>query len=199
ISSYGTVRELKMLERIDMQKTKYLIIQYSDNDVWENKVYSGKNNSLPIAEQQEYRKVVAEHARDTRGYRFGLYMYELQKEVVNNLIHTLRRPFMPKEDQTAASDEEAALFVNALKNAHANLKGIKIIVMEINGRAFNDTLFTDSLKRQREKPGQPECIKTMTIIDSSKFLTKDHYFFWDDHLKPEGHKAVADVLTGVIN
>jgi hypothetical protein len=39
ISSYGTARELKILERIDLSNLKFLIIQYSDNDYRENRTY----------------------------------------------------------------------------------------------------------------------------------------------------------------
>jgi len=35
VSSYGTVREMRMLDRLDTSHLKYLIIQYHSNDFWE--------------------------------------------------------------------------------------------------------------------------------------------------------------------
>src|SRR5258706_285807 len=36
ISSYGTVRELRLLDRVDVSKATHLIIQYCGNDIYEN-------------------------------------------------------------------------------------------------------------------------------------------------------------------
>ncbi len=36
VSSYGTAREMMMLNRVNLNSLKYLIVQYSGNDLGEN-------------------------------------------------------------------------------------------------------------------------------------------------------------------
>src|SRR4029079_7125411 len=39
ISSYGTVREMRLLDRLDVSRLRFLILQYSDNDLLENQTF----------------------------------------------------------------------------------------------------------------------------------------------------------------
>ena len=61
ISSYETVRELKLLERVNLHNLRYLIIQYCDNDYFENKTYVEKGNVLPIMSEQNYASFKVAH------------------------------------------------------------------------------------------------------------------------------------------
>lgn len=36
-------------------------------------------------------------------------------------------------------------------------------------------------------------------INISKMLTDNHYFIYDDHIRPSGHRMVAEVLTAKLN
>ena len=47
ISSYATAREFGMLERIDLSRARYLIIQYASNDFEENLLYAAQGNRIP--------------------------------------------------------------------------------------------------------------------------------------------------------
>ena len=39
VASYGTVKECKLLDRIDLSRLKYLIVHYSNNDFAENNFF----------------------------------------------------------------------------------------------------------------------------------------------------------------
>ena len=61
MSSYGTVRELKLLNGLGLEKLKYLVIQHSGNDAFENGQYAVSGNRLDIMSRSEYDELVADH------------------------------------------------------------------------------------------------------------------------------------------
>ena len=67
VSSYGTAREMLLLKRLDTSAMKYLIIQYYENDYWENIVYYLNKNTLPVDLIKQ-------------NYVYGQKMYEARKE-----------------------------------------------------------------------------------------------------------------------
>src|SRR5437762_5813156 len=46
VSSYGTAREMMMLDRLDTSRLRVLIVQYSDNDVMENRAFHNGGDHL---------------------------------------------------------------------------------------------------------------------------------------------------------
>src|SRR5262249_14136512 len=57
ISSYGTVREMRLLDRLDVSQLRALVIQYSDNDLAENRSFRDHGNRLPITSEAQYDQV----------------------------------------------------------------------------------------------------------------------------------------------
>jgi hypothetical protein len=198
VSSYGTVREMISLERVDIENLRYLIIQYSPNDLRENKTFSENGDDLPIMAESDYQHHVLEHQHRTRGYRFGLYIYELQKLLVNELIKKVRTLFMPETGVQKDHAQEAAMFINALQTAKINLDKVQIIVCEMGDRGNNDNNFVHALKEKAIEPGRPEFIKNMQVVDLSKVLSKEHYFTLDPHINAQGHRVVGDVLIKLL-
>ncbi|MCP4694336.1 MAG: hypothetical protein GY859_40265 [Desulfobacterales bacterium] len=74
ISSYGTVREMRILERVNLNNLKYLIIQYCDNDFRENRTYKKNGNRLPVISKRGYNWIRQEHKNATF-YFFGKHTY----------------------------------------------------------------------------------------------------------------------------
>lgn len=84
VSSYGTVRELKMLSRAPLNKVKYLLIQYCSND-WEEKARFAQNsNSLPIMGEAEYDEKVRTQGEKSR-YYFGKRTLYCLESMVSSL------------------------------------------------------------------------------------------------------------------
>ena len=52
ISSYGTPREIRLLERLDTSALEFLVVQYSWNDLGENLHYLAHGNQLRISTQE---------------------------------------------------------------------------------------------------------------------------------------------------
>ena len=58
ISSYGTAREIKLLERVDTSNLKYLVIQYCLNDDEENNTFVSNQNQLKVSDEKKYSETI---------------------------------------------------------------------------------------------------------------------------------------------
>src|SRR6185295_1161896 len=81
VSSYGTVREMRMLDRLDTTRLKYLLIQYADNDLPENRSFRDSNGRIPISTQEQYQTIVDYYAAQRRYYP-GKYVYRLSMKIL---------------------------------------------------------------------------------------------------------------------
>ncbi len=82
VSSYGTAREMMMLRRLDTSALKYLIIQYYENDYWENVIYYINRNSLPQDfMERNYRAAVTQY-RAQKSYYWGKFTVDLIRDRV---------------------------------------------------------------------------------------------------------------------
>ena len=175
ISSYGTVRQMLMLDRVDTSNLKYLIIHYIENDYTENKAFY--NGSFKISSEREYNAVIA----DYKSYK----RYYLGK----NLITALQGSHNRTEDRK----NEALYFINALMNAgHTNLQGKKIIVIGNHG-------FILKLQYLLKNNKYPACIRGMVLIDTSFILDDTCYYILDNHMTIKGHKRITEKVLNIVN
>lgn len=182
ISSYGTVREMRMLDRVDLSHATHLIIQYCANDVWENVPFL-RNPDEHGAPETEYREAVL--ATQHR-YWFGRYSWWLFRRYFDNLAHAET----PPDEEPMPVQAEA--FVNALMHAsHQKLDGLQLIVVEMWARDFFDVL--DDLLKKR--PDLPPFIRGMKLV---RFSSSPERYILDDHWTPAGHRAVADQLMELL-
>lgn len=72
ISSYGTPREIRLLERLDTSALKYVVFQYSWNDLGENLHYLAHGNELRISTPERLADV---HERFPRRPRYEPLRY----------------------------------------------------------------------------------------------------------------------------
>ena len=197
ISSYGTVRELKILERINLKQLKYLIIQYCSNDYQENKVFMGNNGKLPIMTKEKYGTIVEDHKHDTE-YYLGKHSYNIVSILFRKFAKLLGTPRSTSQPKKMVADEVAA-FLYAISNSHLNLTNVKIVVFEVNGYARNDSLFINELNATIQKQAYLSSARNIQAIDFSTILGKEKYFHLDDHINNLGHQAIADNLGQLIN
>jgi hypothetical protein len=76
---------------------------------------------------------------------------------------------------------------------------IRIVVLELNGFNANDSIFISSLRREIATGDYPSPIRNIITLDASEFLDDDDYFLIDDHMKPIGHRVVAERIVTVMN
>ncbi len=197
ISSYGTVREMKILERVDRSKLKALIVQYCQNDYQENKTFCENRTTLPIMGKNEFDAILAAHKQDSAYYP-GKYLQYLLPSLVRHQARAVLKPYRFDDVSPDEHDDEAKVFIYALLHAGVALEKIKIIVFEINGSNANDSVFASSLEKEIAAGDYPSWIRKLKIVNAESFLTPDHYYLIDDHMNPKGHSAVAGVLWEII-
>jgi len=186
VSSYGTAREMLMLNRLDNSNLKYLIIQYSHNDYDENKSFLDKGY-LPNIRRKKYEKIISDYEKARRYYP-GKYTKRAAAMAVNSIIK-----HFTAGDKGLCLPEEAGTFLKILlKIPEIDFEGTRIIVVA-PGR------FTEALRKEIASPGYPDYIRHMRLVNYNAVLDmKIHRYLLDDHLNSEGHEVLADAVLKVM-
>jgi hypothetical protein len=216
VSSYGTVRELLLLKRIDISQLKTIVLQYSDNDIEENSEFVKNGGHLNIRTKESY---VAECNRYSSRKRYTPLLYTstflkvnirdrfFQRIPSNTILKSSASPTfssnsMNKTDH--ALDEEAnrnrdaaKIFLDILSNK--DLNGIKVIVLNLSHYTLDTHSFIHNLSELKNSDYYPNFIKNINLIDASEFLEKEDYYIIDDHLNKSGHQKVADAILKAMN
>jgi hypothetical protein len=202
IASYGTVRELLLLERLRLPPFPVLVIQYCENDFRENKVYvdTGK---LPILSEAGYRAIVARHLRTT-GYFPFKHIYNLAEGVARELVRRARSVARQRKQHGPPQETdmtEARYFLEVLNRHLQLLEGKRVLVLELNGYQGyqrDDGKFISALRRRlRERP-YAELARLVAPIDVAPDLKGTDYYRLDGHLRASGDQKVARDLAEVL-
>jgi lysophospholipase L1-like esterase len=191
VSSYATVREMRLLDRLDPSRLRVLIVQYSDNDLPENRAFLHDGNHLPIMSEAQYQNIMRHYASQ-RSYYPGKYVYRLLLKIF--------RLEEPEPDQLkmdpATPAEEAELFVNALTHASRTpLDNVQLIVFEINEQIRPARPFIAALDAVSRRDGNPAFVRRLIALDVAPALTPEDFYRLDDHMNARGHAVVANALA----
>ena len=85
INSYGTVRELLLLNRLDTSNLKYLVIQYCYNDFEENRAFLRNRHYLPVGSQETQDRTFKSY-QFARMYFPFKYTLTILRMCVRNLL-----------------------------------------------------------------------------------------------------------------
>lgn len=187
ISSYGTARELAMIERLKLDGVKALVIQYCENDFDENTTLANAGR-LDILPEARYRALVEEHGRDTRYYPF---------KFVRNLFSIARLAMPWRKPPPVPSDTnamEARAFLEVLLRHLPLLAGKAVVVLELNEHNRNDAKFVTGLGLLLSEPRFAALRPLVTTVDVSTVLTDADYYLLDDHMRSSGHAKVAKIV-----
>ena len=189
--SYGTVRELRFLDRLDRSRLTCLLVQYAGNDVGENLAFATAGNRLAVLPEADYRRESDRHLRRIR-YVPGKYFYDvfIDPLVPRWRFGTRDRPRLPKTSTTPAKD-----FLNAFLHATvADLSQVQLIVFQVKGRNEGQSMFADRLRQHLAEGSYPGWLRRMIILPVDAALTRTHYFDLDDHPNRAGHERIADLV-----
>jgi lysophospholipase L1-like esterase len=185
--SYGTARELLLLDRIDLSGVKTVIIQHSENDAFENMVAirDKRLNPMPAWEYGIYKNMnlhVASYLKER--YYPGKY--------IRLVKFTLTKPQQPPPPDQESQVEHFLGVVD--KSLLVEMDGVKIIVISVNQEPKSDKVFIEALRKSLADPDAPEFHSRITTLKTRENLTRDDYFILDDHLRPSGHQKLAELL-----
>ncbi|MEW5984830.1 MAG: hypothetical protein AB1806_20955 [Acidobacteriota bacterium] len=195
ISSYGTVRERLLLDRLDGSRLKALVIQYTDNDIPENLAYWRRGNRYERLPEPLYREAQAYNARQ-QGYYPGKYVFRLAWKFLR-----LEAPEPAREemDPAVTPADEARLFLNALVHAgRMPLDGVQVIVFEVHPDRRVRRSFVTGLNAAKGARSLPGYVRDMVVLDTQPLLKADDFFVIDDHLRARGHETLADAVREVL-
>lgn len=192
ISSYGTVRELKMLERVDTSGVETLLLQYSDNDFDENRLYYERGNRLIVMTRSQFSQVQDQH-REQLKYYPGRHLVHFVPFVADRVGKRIRKGVGSHTVQARKerSRLDARYFLNALNTIGDLSPEWRIIAFRINGRDKNSTGFSTQVRAALEDGTYSEPIRSLELLEFSQKLTRDNFFVLDDHLSKKGHRLVT--------
>lgn len=189
VPSYGTVREMRLLDRLDTTRLRWLVIQYDDNDAFENAEFHRLGNELRISPEASYRGDVRKGAR-SRVYTPGSITFS----ILAGMLRPAPAPF------AATPKEQARYFVNAILHAaRVDLSNAGILVFELRADRAGRGEFAEALLREISLPGHKPYIQSMRVLSLQWQLGPEDYFVLDDHLRPSGHAKLARLLADELN
>jgi len=205
ISSYGTARQVMLLERLPVFGLRALVIQYSSNDVRENLEFVDGGGRLPTMSEAEYVSWQGTLV-DSRPYVFGSWVTTL---VSKRLIEPVGRRLLGKPLRRGlgatpppgtggvppiAVKREAAVFLETLALGPEILRRVPLIVLHLPDDRISSDTFLDAVNRLvAEAPGDYASLRIRTLSLQGR-LGPEHFFRVDSHLNASGHRVVAEAL-----
>lgn len=193
ISSYATVREMRLLDRLDTSRLKVLIIQYADNDQPENRTFRQRGGQLPIMSEAQYQTIIR-HYQAQRSYYPGMYSYRLIMKALR-----LEAPEPDQQKMEALSPaEEADLFLYALQHgARTPLDHVQVIVLDLNKQEPRRP-FLAALDQARRRVGTPAFVQRLITFDAGALLSSQDFYVLDDHMRAHGHAVLGEALAALV-
>lgn len=187
VSSFGTAREVKLLNKLDINYVRTVIFQYHPNDYEENLQSIENNFILPISPRRLYDSIKENIADRNRYYPFK-YLAGISKSAI---LSTLR-----PNDKVENDTLEARAFLDILVNSNIMYIASRIVVFKID-TGENNNRFVDALD-QLLKEERYSGLNILTVrLDG--VLTKEDYFILDSHINARGHAKLARLLWDHMN
>ena len=194
VPSYGTVRELKLLSKVDRSRLTTLVWQFCNNDYVENEAYAKGGNRLATLSEAEYEGWVRFHARERR-YVPGRYLASALSSRFRALSGSpSAEPAPPDPDDPAVRRQQVSYFLNALETSPVDLSGYRIVLFELNGRNQNADWFLPMLREEIARDAHPEWVRRLVLVDVAARLLPSDFYLLDDHLTPAGQRKVSEIL-----
>ncbi|MDP4263248.1 MAG: hypothetical protein Q8941_12035 [Bacteroidota bacterium] len=200
IASYGTVRELKNLYRLDTSNLHYLVIQYCHNDFEENAKFAGQDYSLKISPEKVYDSCINTHYWN-KAYFPGKHFITMCKIAGSEKLSGLLRPRKEQSyDSSVFQLKDAALiFVKILLHSAINFNKCKVFVLDLNEKASMNNSFLDEVKALAASSSYREHFNNnLTTVPVADILGPEDYYILDDHLRASGHQKIAGRLDRVM-
>ncbi len=202
ISSYGTARELMLLDRVDRSAADTVVFQYCDNDKYENRTFLENGGELPIAPQREYDGTVAYQQSTLRFHplRLPYKVYEsLAADGLLRMLHGWGWPPLHSIERLQITEVQSAReFVQVLKLSPVELAGLRVVVLDLGWGVGRKSPFIEELGRLLGELPVEDWRSRIEVVDVLPDLDRDDMLLIDRHLNARGHQHVADLLAPVL-
>lgn len=190
IASYGTVRERRLLDRVDLSRAATLIVQYDANDFAENDEFAKHGNQYSASSREVWLDAIAQQRRGERYWPFRM-AYDAVVWIKRGITGWPRGGFVPTSYPAAAAER----FINAMVHVSTHDLGeMQVIVFDVDP----NPAFIRALDAARRNEKYPPYIRNLRVLDLSQTLTPAMHYVLDDHLNTKGHAAIADALMDVM-
>ncbi len=191
MSSYGTARELMLLQRIDLSKTRYIFWQYCFNDEEENRKYVENNFNLPVLAKKELDSVI-ELYKWSRLYFPFRHCLTICKLSVRKIFFG---EAIPKREIPVDKKQEAKLFLRVLEKLPIDFSITKLVVFELRPYPLNSEFISQVDQEVRNSTYKQQFKENFLTIDASSILKREDFYILDVHIKEQGNKKIADALA----
>ncbi|HEY0677640.1 MAG TPA: hypothetical protein VGD17_05110, partial [Chitinophagaceae bacterium] len=135
ITSFGTARELILLNRLDTSHLKYIILQYCYNDWKENSAFLKNNRYLPVGSQRTQDNTFKSYrlARIYFPFKYSLTILRLylrdQLQMEKGKDTDVIKPWQHSLDYVGPS---ADAFLDVLSKSRINFKKVRVLLIDTN-------------------------------------------------------------------
>ncbi|HYE92140.1 MAG TPA: GDSL-type esterase/lipase family protein [Terriglobales bacterium] len=194
VSSYGTVRQLRLLRRLDTSRLAAVVVQYNANDVGENRLF--QQRGVHEGGTREKFEAGARKYERGRAYYPGKYAWHAVRWTWRGLGDRITPPKRRGPDPTA--DEEAEAFLNALLRAGTvDWERVRLVVVEATGEGAPPRM-VQALARLRAGRDLPRGIRSAALLETGAQLGPDDFHVLDDHPNARGHRRIADAVLAAL-
>lgn len=193
IASYGTARQMILLQELDTSALTHLVIQYCSNDYHENNQYIRNNNRLAITSRAAYDTMVNRRKQAT-GYFPGKYFLVTTKAFFKlKWLALSGKNAVKKQDEK----EHARVFMKLLSESPINFTKVKVVVCSVGDlHDFGPGVLQQVDSLAKAQPGIFH--NNLTVVNVLSRLEEKDWYKLDWHLRPSGHQKIADMLWETI-
>lgn len=189
ISSFGTAREVTLIDQLGITSADCIVFQYHSNDYQENKTFEENNFKLTIRSKKSYDSLKGEIENRNRYYPFK-YVAGLSKSFAHSV-------FSPDDHDKVNDTIQAKTFLNILQHSTIARTNSRIFVFKVDKCGRPTDGFVNAIDYLRNT-GNYNGLDIQTIrLDG--ILDRSDYFILDDHINKNGHQKIANVLSKFIS
>ena len=200
IASYATPRELALLRRIDRRRLRYLLFQYSMNDVTENEEYLRCGGRLHTSGATMYNSLVRTTQVERRYYP-GRYVTYVASAALLKLFQSWvpqAPPLTQAEPTPRFREDEMRALLLVLETEPIDLSGVDIILFEMNGRGRWRSWVAPTLRKLVKEGAGLRHVDRIQIVDVMEQLSPSDFMALDGHPNSSGHEKIARKLKEVL-
>jgi hypothetical protein len=197
VSSYATARELLMLSRLDRSDLETIVIQYSDNDAWENRTYLA-TGTLEAMSQESYQSLVEDNA--AARYGFGRYLSAFIGVFVEEVAERTNAPSDGGGGEVTLVPDlpDHGVFLEILSSWAWDRPPPRLLLLEVNtgGRGGG---FMQALRSSPKFAALQSKGLDVITLDTFEILEPEDYLFPDGHLTVGGQRKIGVAVSRALS